>query len=231
MKHFKLTRAQEAQRIIIAQKQAVRGQLIEHLKCSSIQRVDIDSYVDIAISLFELSNTPIGDICALPDSLHTLVQEQPYVLQEHKQKNLYIAKMLNNIKEGKLSDRCESVPVMCPDCGQYTKLTASHHPSRKTKYVYFCDSCENSVSAFEGDKWPTGIPASLSIRKMRSDITMAIRKVATRLGVTERKIRLKLGSEMSCVDSDIININAIQTLDGGCACLEALKIVESRITQ
>ncbi|MCG9576673.1 zinc-finger-containing protein [Vibrio tubiashii] len=181
----------ERQRVI-NQQRLIRQTFIRHLQDCNFKEVDLDSYVLIALELFKRTNSEPGRFEELPADLVDVATNTIYGLVADKVKSQYVASMMLNIRNGVLSNQCESLPVQCPECGDYCMLQKSHHSGRQAKSVYYCEKCDYSVRAFEGDKWPMGIPASREIRAARGQVKLAIDGVAEKLNVSPRIVRLRM---------------------------------------
>ncbi|OEE35317.1 hypothetical protein A1QO_00730 [Vibrio genomosp. F10 str. ZF-129] len=213
----------------VRQMQSLRTMIIQHLKFSGIQGVDLDSYVEFSIDIFLKSDTTIGKFNDLPTNLVAIAKKMTFPLLEYSAKAEYIANLMLDIKEGRYSNPCESLPVQCPDCSGFCKLTPNHHHGREVKYVYFCETCSTSISTYIGDKWPTGVPTSKELRLERSNLTMDIRQQSKQLGITERKMNIKIASELNLATGYIANVNTITTVDMIKQYRDAMESISSRM--
>jgi len=189
-----LALSQRERQTRVNQLKNIRSQFIKHLQLSQMTEVDLDNYVLIAHDLFSEANVPYSNFSALPSNLVDIAECLKYGLPHDRVQARQIASMMLNIRDGVASQPEGSLPVKCPSCGQFCQLTQSHHRTRKSKFVYYCDECDYSVRAFAGDFWPTGVPASLELRKQRGSLKLGIDRVASECGVSSRTIRFKMAS-------------------------------------
>lgn len=194
-RHFTLSKEITMQHNERAFTAFIRKKFIEQLKRSKINDVSLDKYVETAKWIFELANTQHFHF--LPKDLHSIVTNQKYPLIQYRAEAEYISVLMLDIKNGVPSKKSAGVPVACPCCGDFCTLTASHYNTeRNYKWVYYCERCEYSVNAHAGDLWPAGVPASVEIRKLRSELTLEVEHTARRLGMSKRTVLHKVSHKL-----------------------------------
>lgn len=186
----------------------IRQDIIKHLKFSGIRDVSLDDYVGIAVWIFSLVKARVGSFEDLPEDLVEIVMNQKFALSHQKEQANYIANLLLNIKNNVKSKPCEGLTVKCDVCNAFSLLTKSHTSGHHNSYIYYCENCDATVKAHNGDKWPVGTLTQSHVHKLRTELNRKVENLSSP-SVSKRALLIRVAKRIRVCGSYIANIQTV----------------------
>lgn len=180
----------------------MRKQLIEHLKKSGINKVDLDYYLSLMRTLFNLLNLEEGQFNSIVETkLFSVVKELDLPVKQYKQEMEYVANMMVQIKHNLTSKPSKELTVMCHSCGNNSVFTGKG---------YRCEACGSCTGCHEGDNWPIGLVVPLSIKNQQRNILGQCKEVAKSKGITIRIVMMRIAKNLRNTPTDVAKVSDIK---------------------
>lgn len=145
---------------------------------SGITGVDLPQYAAIAEWLCNRYGDPKRGTIPV-ESLQWLQNEAGFK-QEQLVKATYIALLLLDFQEGRVSEPCPEFRISCP-CGRMV----SRKSSDCHRYPMYRCQCGRAVGFHKGDGWPLGLLASREVRRWRGRLHDLFSQLSTMWGCAD----------------------------------------------